>query len=83
MKQKIVLELVNLGYDQNMILECFDSQDINNDNILEKQYNKLYNKLSKKYSGNELYKKIKQSLFQKGFSIDEINDLINQKIEGI
>jgi len=83
LKQKIVLELVNLGYDQNMILECFDSQDINNDNILEKQYNKLYNKLSKKYSGNELYKKIKQSLFQKGFSVDEINDLINQKIEGI
>ncbi len=66
-----------------MILGCLNNQKLDNNDILEKQYNKLYTKFSKKYTGNELYKRIKQSLYQKGFNIEEINNLIEQKIEGM
>ena len=83
LKQKIVLDLINLGYDKDMILGCLNNQKLDNNDILEKQYNKLYTKFSKKYTGNELYKRIKQSLYQKGFNIEEINNLIEQKIEGM
>lgn len=76
LKQKIVNDLVNLGYSKSDIIEIYDSININNDELIKKEYDKLYKKLSLKYSDKELYNKIKTKLYQKGFSLDEINKLI-------
>lgn len=77
LKQKIINDLINLGYDKSDIVELYDSISFNNENLLKKEYDKLYKKLSIKYSDKELYNKIKNKLYQKGFSIDEINGIIS------
>lgn len=81
MKQKILNEMINLGYDKNKILDILEENLKTDTNILENEYNKIYFKLQKKYSGVELKNKIKQKLYQKGFSMEEINELLNKKTE--
>ena len=58
-----------------MIIEIFDNLDLNKNDLLKKEYDKLYKKLSLKYSGKELENKIRNKLYQKGFTINEINDI--------
>ena len=77
-KQKMINELINLGYDLddiNLVL----SEIKQNDDVLEKNYNIIYNKLSKKYEDEELIFKVKQKLFQKGFNKDEIEEYIKKR----
>lgn len=76
LKQKIERDLIELGYDREMIQENLDDVSTDESNIIEKEYNKLYKKLSSKYTDNELLYQIKQRLYKKGFSIDKINDII-------
>ncbi len=72
LKRKIYIDLNNEGFSpklietelSNLILE--DDQD-----LAKKEYEKLYKKLSKKYSGEELVFKINQKLYQKGFHYDK------------
>lgn len=66
-KQKIVNNLINLGYDKSDIISLLSEYDIDDSDSYKKEYDKLYNKLSKKYSGKELEYRIKQKLYQKGF----------------
>lgn len=68
LEQKIVINLVNLGYDRSLVLDTLKSFDFNDKDILEKEYKKIYDKLSKKYSGKELEYRIKQKMYQKGFT---------------
>ena len=75
LKQKLLYELIDNGYDKDMIVNLFDSVSNNDTSIARKEYNKIYEKLSKKYSGNELNIKIKQKMYQKGFSLDIISEL--------
>ena len=81
LKQKILNELIILGYDKKMILEVIDNNIKDDNDIIKKEYNKLYNKLKTKYEGYELCSKIKQKLLIKGFTNEEINLLINEKKE--
>lgn len=68
--KKIKQELINNGFNYNIINSKLSDIDINDDkDIIKKEYNKLYQKLSKKYSGSELEYKIKQKMYQKGFLI--------------
>ena len=78
LKQKILNDLINLGYDKNNILDIYEKFNINDNNLLKKEYDKLYKKLSLKYSDKELYNKIKTKLYQKGFNINDINNIINE-----
>lgn len=67
LKQKTFQDLVNLGYHKEVVsslLYLFD--DMDDEEIYKKEYDKLYSKLSKKYSGTELEYCIKQKLYQKG-----------------
>lgn len=73
LKKKITEELRNQGFD----FVCIDEFLIEDGSILKKECLKLYEKLSKKYSGNELILKMKQKLYQKGFSME----LVNKEIE--
>jgi len=68
LKQKIFNELQTKGFykdDINLMINEFDF--IDNDLIKEKEYNKIKNKLSKKYHGEELEYRIKIGLLKKGF----------------
>ena len=75
LKQKIIGELVNKGFYKEDINNILDRYDIQDDKIIyEKEYNKIKNKLSRKYSGEELDKQIKIKLYQKGFKRSDYNE---------
>ena len=67
LKAKILERLVNNGFYRDDILKCLNSVSIDEKDIYKREYDKIYNKLSKKYAGKELEYMIKQKLFQKGF----------------
>ena len=67
LKMKLKGELTRLGYAEEDINRNLEKLLKENDGVYEKEYKRLYDKYSKKYSGNELKYKIKQALYQKGF----------------
>jgi len=75
-KNKIKVDLYNLGYDSYMIEDILNNIKIESN--IEKEFNLIYNKLNKKYSGIELENKIKQKLYQKGYSFTEINEQLKR-----
>lgn len=77
LKQKILNDMINLGYDREDILSIIDNNIKPNNDIFEKEFNKIYNKLKLKYDGYELKQKIKQKMITKGFNIDLINNKLN------
>ena len=75
LKYKVVNELINLGYDKSKIVEIYDNLNIKNVDVIINEYNKLYNKLSKKYQDKELEYKINMKLYNKGFTKEEIENI--------
>ena len=72
LKNKIVTDLINLGYSNSIIKKVIVDYSFEADSsIREKEYKKLYNRLSRKYSGKELEYKIREKLFQKGLYYEE------------
>ncbi len=70
--KSMINHFITMGYDRSMITTILDHYPIEEDeSIRKKEYDKLYKKLSPKYSGAELELRIKQKMFQKGFSIHE------------
>lgn len=67
MKNKVCEYFFNLGYNRNIVLNILDGVEYDDNSARIKEYNKLYNKLSKKYSGNELEIRIKQGLYKNGY----------------
>jgi len=67
MKNKVCDYFSNLGYNKSIIIEILKDIDYDDSISKEKEYNKLYNKFSKKYSGSELEFKIKQALYKSGY----------------
>jgi len=72
LKNKIYNNLVNLGYDKSMILSLINNYNFTNDDIKE-VYKKLYEKYKNKYDKDKLDLVIKQKLYQKGYSYEDIN----------
>ena len=79
LKQKILYELSEKGYDKELIIDLLSDYEFNDSNLLEREFELQYIKLSKKYEGNELIYKIKQKLYAKGYDINQINELIQKK----
>ena len=68
LKQKLQLDLINNGFSKEIIMEVLNSLSLtDNEEIAKKEYQKYYNKLSKKYSGRELEYKLKQKMYSLGF----------------
>lgn len=65
--QKILLSLVNQGYDRSMSSSILENYTIDEEEIKKQEYQKVYNQLSKKYYGSELEFRVKQKMYQKGF----------------
>lgn len=72
LKIKIINDLLKLGYSRDIIIDVVDKKEFSVDKDLAKrEYDKLYRKYSKKYSGGELEYRIKQKLYQKGFVYED------------
>ena len=73
LKQKIFNDLKNYGYEISIINKVIDEYDYNagEDDIAKKEYEKLYVKYSRKYSGVELNRKIKEKLYLKGLKYNQ------------
>ena len=67
-KNKMLVNLINLGYEKEMINEILNHVSIDNLEELKKiEKDKIRKKLERKYTGKELERKIKEKLWQKGF----------------
>lgn len=72
LKQKIYNDLKNLGYDISIINSVISNYEFSNDtDIAKKEYEKLYRKYSRKFEGEELKRKIKEKMYQKGLDYEE------------
>lgn len=72
LKQKIYNDIKNLGYDISIINSIISTYDFGNDlDIAKKEYDKLYKKYSRKYTGDELKYKIREKMFLKGLIYEE------------
>ncbi len=78
LRQKIMNYLVNLGYSREDIMYRLDSVNIESKDMT-KEIEKIYNKLSKKYKGDELVFKLKNKLYSKGYTKKEIDNFILKK----
>lgn len=68
LKNKIMDYLYNLGYDKSIIIEVVSNLSFKDDSDLaKKEYEKIYKKLSRKYSGNELELRVRQKMYALGF----------------
>lgn len=79
LKQKLINELHNNGFNTDMIIAIYDELASDDNTILEKEYNKIYNKYSKRLEGYDLERKIKEKLYQKGFDINTINTFLSTR----
>lgn len=77
-KAKLKSYLTMNGYEDDMIMSMLDSIHIDSSEIFEKEANKIWNVLSKKYQNKELKVRFKNKMYTKGFSIDEINKYIDK-----
>ncbi len=66
-KSKMLLNLSNLGYNRELINNALSSIKVDDTDQRKKEEEKIRIKLSKKYSGIELERKIKEKLYQKGY----------------
>lgn len=72
LKNKIMTDLINLGYEKSDIVEVLNSKEINDDEAKKREYEKIRRSLEKKYSGDVLEYKIREKLYRKGFRSNEI-----------
>ena len=71
LKNKIINDLRNFGYDISLINRVISNYSFNNNkDISKKEYDKLYKKYSRKYSGDELKRKIREKMYLKGLDIE-------------
>ncbi len=79
MKEKLIYDLVNQGYNRSDINNILDEVNISDDNALKKTYDILLNKLTKKYSGKELELHLLTKLMNNGFKYNDIKNIMQQK----
>jgi regulatory protein len=71
LKNKILTDLISKGFNKEDINNILDNYDIkDNEDIYLKEYNKIKNKLGRKYSGEELEYQIRINLYKKGYKKD-------------
>jgi regulatory protein len=83
-KQKIQDVLLRKGYTYTVVAEILDQIELDREEdewtvLIDQQGEKVWRKYSTKFTGFQLYQKVKQALYQKGFPIEIINEFIEQK----
>lgn len=77
MKNKITNRCINLGYKLEDINEILDNSILVSTSNINDDYNKLYNKYSSKYDEYKLKSVLKSKLYQKGYTLEEINKIVD------
>lgn len=72
LKNKIIIDLVNLGFNKEDIISELNKFEIDDKEAYNHEYEKIKKSLEKKYSGDELKFKIREKLYKKGFRYNEI-----------
>ena len=80
LEKRICDYLISLGYSKDDI-NTYKHLITEDNNIVEKEFEKTYKKYSKKLTDEKLYQKVKQVLYTHGISSNQIEDLINKKLE--
>lgn len=83
-RNKFIKKMLNKGYELAMIEGIFDGQNVAyNNEKLKNEYHKLAEKLKKRYGDNDyqLNQQIKQRLQQKGYSYQEVIDVMREDDE--
>lgn len=75
LRNQIINKCMKLGYDYEDILNVVDNIKIDSKANIKKEYEKLYDKYKKKYEGTKLILFLKNKLYQRGYTIDEINNI--------
>lgn len=75
LKQKLVNYFMELGYEKEKICYYFDNSYVENQDIIQKEYDKLYKKYSLIKSNKELNFFINSKLYAKGFSKEDIEKI--------
>lgn len=78
-KSKLYNDLSILGFYCDDIKDLLDKYTFNDSSLFLREAEKLYNKLSAKYSDTELELRFRSKMFSKGFKIDDINDFLRAK----
>ena len=72
LKKKIINDLINLGYSIDIINKIINKYKFNTDkDIVQKEYEKIYKRLSRKYEGDELKYKVKEQLYRRGLYYED------------
>ena len=77
-KKKIKAYLIQDGYSSELINRVLESKEFSENNNIEIEAQKTWNKLSQKYTGDELVFRLKNKLYSKGFTQDEINNVLDK-----
>lgn len=80
-KNKMYNELINLGYDSEMISDNLNRCNFSDESAFLKEADKIWNQLSKKYDGKELELKFKNKMFMKRYDVEDINSYVKDKTE--
>lgn len=68
LQKKIYTDLLREGFSKSVIDQIIQEQNFNDDEeIKNREYEKIRKRLSKKYQGYDLERKIKEQMFRKGF----------------
>lgn len=81
-KKMILIKLKNdyhnMGYEESSYLSLINDLNINDENAIIKDYEKVYRKLSSKYEGEKLIFMIKQKLYSLGYNIEQIEKIMSK-----
>ena len=66
-KQKMLINLINLGYFKEDIMTVLDKIEIDDSSLKDKEREKLILKYSKKYKGHELENIVNRKLYERGY----------------
>lgn len=78
LKLNIYNYFINLGYPKEMFMPYLDNIAIDDNKLIKKDYEILYNKYKNKYKGKELNYFLKNKLYQKGYNLDIIKLIIEE-----
>lgn len=77
LKEKILYQCINEGYEKEEILGLLNQMELpKNKKSLEKEATKILKKLSLKYNGNPLIFQVKGRLLNKGFELEDIDSVL-------
>lgn len=79
LKRDLTVKGFNYQISNNVVNNILNELKIDTSYLLEKEFDKILRRYSKKLENNELKYLIKQKLYQKGFNINDIDIIINKK----